>query len=214
MVNIMRVSTHCGTLGAAQPGFYPGATPRAAHFAAGGAISFPSEQRKKKVRWQILFPARLVPRSICSKGEAELSKAYLARLRRIDEMVWHGAPPISTASRLGSPRSKSGRCRLVAEFSPAGRGRRGCPWGALALHGWGAVAMPRPWQDREMHSPWPPLILPRAGDPDFSATAAGEASRVCHPWVAAERPCGVSPPASVKGGRRFGYLQLSAGARR
>lgn len=51
------------------PEYYPVQRPVPPIFAAWRGNQFPPlEQRKKNGRWQILFPARLVPPSICSKG--------------------------------------------------------------------------------------------------------------------------------------------------
>ncbi len=75
------------------PEFYPVQRPVPPIFAAWRGNQFPPlEQRKKNGRWQILFPARLVPPFDLFEGEAQLSKAYLARLKRIDEMAYGMAP--------------------------------------------------------------------------------------------------------------------------
>ena len=89
----------------------------------------PLEQKKKNGHWQILFPARLVPPFDLFEGEAQLSKAYLARLKRIDEMAYGMAPqsavqPVASGSL--SPEDQGGAA-FIAEFSlpgsRAGRGR-------------------------------------------------------------------------------------------
>ena len=69
------------------PEFYPVQRPVPPIFAAWRGNQFPPlEQRKKNGRWQILFPARLVPPFDLFEGEAQLSKAYLVRLKRINEI--------------------------------------------------------------------------------------------------------------------------------
>ncbi|WP_421329741.1 hypothetical protein [Aeromonas veronii] len=75
------------------PEYYPLARTPPAMFVAWRGNQFPPlAQKQKHGRWQILFPARLVPPFDLFEGEAELSKAYLARLRRIDEMAYGVAP--------------------------------------------------------------------------------------------------------------------------
>ena len=75
------------------PEYYPLARTPPAMFVAWRGNQFPPlAQKQKQGRWQILFPARLVPPFDLFEGEAELSKAYLARLRRIDEMAYGVAP--------------------------------------------------------------------------------------------------------------------------
>ena len=75
------------------PEYYPLARTPPAMFAAWRGNQFPPlAQMQKQGRWQILFPARLVPPFDLFEGEAQLSKTYLARLRRIDEMAYGVAP--------------------------------------------------------------------------------------------------------------------------
>lgn len=75
------------------PEYYPLQRTPPAMFVAWRGNQFPTlELKKKKGRWQVLFPARLVPPFDLFEGEAELSKAYLARLRRIDEAAYGLAP--------------------------------------------------------------------------------------------------------------------------
>ncbi|WP_429219110.1 hypothetical protein [Aeromonas veronii] len=75
------------------PEYYPLARTPPVMFVAWHGNQFPPlAQKQKNGRWQILFPARLVPPFDLFEGEAELSKAYLARLRRIDEMAYGVAP--------------------------------------------------------------------------------------------------------------------------
>ncbi|MGH1408167.1 MAG: hypothetical protein ACRAUW_01270 [Aeromonas sp.] len=71
------------------PEYYPLVRTPPAMFAAWRGNQFPPlAQKQKHGRWQILFPARLVPPFELFEGEAQLSKTYLARLRRIDEMAY------------------------------------------------------------------------------------------------------------------------------
>ncbi|MFM5049667.1 hypothetical protein ACEUBW_09460 [Aeromonas veronii] len=73
--------------------YYPLARTPPAMFVAWRGNQFPPlAQKQKQGRWQILFPARLVPPFDLFEGEAQLSKTYLARLRRIDEMAYGVAP--------------------------------------------------------------------------------------------------------------------------
>lgn len=75
------------------PEYYPLARTPPAMFVAWRGNQFPPlAQKQKHGRWQILFPARLVPPFDLFEGEAQLSKTYLARLRRIDEMAYGVAP--------------------------------------------------------------------------------------------------------------------------
>ncbi|QXB28790.1 hypothetical protein I6L35_15990 [Aeromonas sp. FDAARGOS 1405] len=71
------------------PEYYPLTRTPPAMFVAWRGNQFPPLALKQKHgRWQILFPARLVPPFDLFEGEAQLSKTYLARLRRIDEMAY------------------------------------------------------------------------------------------------------------------------------
>ncbi|MGL5327332.1 MAG: hypothetical protein ACRC91_21960 [Aeromonas sp.] len=81
------------------PEYYPlGRTPPAMFVAWRGNQFPPLAQKQKHGRWQILFPARLVPPFDLFEGEAQLSKTYLARLRRIDEMAYGVAPGQTVAA--------------------------------------------------------------------------------------------------------------------
>ncbi|MFE8709543.1 hypothetical protein [Aeromonas allosaccharophila] len=81
------------------PEYYPLARTPPAMFVAWRGNQFPPlAQKQKHGRWQILFPARLVPPFDLFEGEAELSKTYLARLRRIDEMAYGVAPGQAVAA--------------------------------------------------------------------------------------------------------------------
>ncbi|WP_429052652.1 hypothetical protein [Aeromonas veronii] len=82
------------------PEYYPLARTPPAMFVAWRGNQFPPlAQKQKHGRWQILFPARLVPPFDLFEGEAQLSKTYLARLRRIDEMAY-GVVPAQAAGAI------------------------------------------------------------------------------------------------------------------
>ncbi|MGE6110051.1 hypothetical protein [Aeromonas sobria] len=71
------------------PEYYPLRREPPAIFAAWHGNQYPPlARRQHKGHWQILFPARLVPPFDLFEGEARLSRAYLARLERIDEMAY------------------------------------------------------------------------------------------------------------------------------
>lgn len=59
----------------------------------------------------MLFPARLVPPFDLFEGEAQLSKAYLARLRRIDEAAYGLAP-----RRLPWIRGRANRLQSLVRY--------------------------------------------------------------------------------------------------
>lgn len=81
------------------PEYYPlSRTPPAIFVAWRGNQFPPLAQKQKHGRWQILFPARLVPPFDLFEGEAQLSKTYLARLRRIDEMAYGVVPEQAAAA--------------------------------------------------------------------------------------------------------------------
>ncbi|MFM5154319.1 hypothetical protein [Aeromonas veronii] len=81
------------------PEYYPLARTPPAMFVAWRGNQFPPlAQKQKHGRWQILFPARLVPPFDLFEGEAQLSKTYLARLRRIDEMAYGVVPGQAVAT--------------------------------------------------------------------------------------------------------------------
>ncbi|MGL6335557.1 hypothetical protein [Aeromonas jandaei] len=106
------------------PEYYPLARTPPAMFVAWHGNQFPPlAQKQKNGRWQILFPARLVPPFDLFEGEAELSKAYLARLRRIDEMAYGVASvqAVAAVPQQGlSPLDENGPLApFIAEFSAA-----------------------------------------------------------------------------------------------
>ncbi|MFB2864687.1 hypothetical protein [Aeromonas sp. MdU4] len=104
------------------PEYYPLARTPPAMFVAWHGNQFPPlAQKQKNGRWQILFPARLVPPFDLFEGEAELSKAYLARLRRIDEMAYGVASVQAVAAvqlQSSSPMEENELLApFIAEFS-------------------------------------------------------------------------------------------------
>ena len=104
------------------PEYYPLARTPPAMFVAWRGNQFPPlAQKQKHGRWQILFPARLVPPFDLFEGEAQLSKTYLARLRRIDEMAYGVASVQAVAAvqlQSSSPMEENGPLSLfIAEFS-------------------------------------------------------------------------------------------------
>ena len=176
------------------PEYYPVHRAVPPIFAAWRGNQFPPlEQKKKNGRWQILFPARLVPPFDLFEGEAQLSKAYLARLKRIDEMAYGMAPhssvlPVTTTS-LSS--QELGVAPFIAEFSlpgaSTGRGRMPEAEPLLAnLMGRG-VSIP---QGTHVHVGAVQIVALGQGAEGttltLSATAAGGASRVCHQVAAGE----------------------------
>ncbi len=97
-------------------------------FAAWRGNQFPPlEQKKKNGRWQILFLPVWCPPFDLFEGEAQLSKAYLARLKRIDEMAYGMAPhssvlPVTTASLLSGTGCGTLHRRVLLAGDECGRG--------------------------------------------------------------------------------------------
>lgn len=173
------------------PEYYPVQRPVPPIFAAWRGNQFPPlEQRKKNGRWQILFPARLVPPFDLFEGEAQLSKAYLARLKRIDEMAYGMAPHQSVQQAASSALSFEvpGAVAFVAEFSlPRDRKAR-MPLEEPLLVRLGGQGVPTQALARQENAQ--PMATadsaPEQATLTLSATAAGEASRVCHQVAAGE----------------------------
>ncbi|WP_033136428.1 hypothetical protein [Aeromonas finlandensis] len=112
------------------PEYYPLArTPPAMFVAWHGNQYPPLAQKQKHGRWQLLFPARLVPPFDLFEGEAELSKAYLARLRRIDEMAYGVAPAqmvaVGQPSYVSPLQGDEPLAPFVAEFGVPRTGAQG-----------------------------------------------------------------------------------------
>ncbi|WP_324020877.1 hypothetical protein [Aeromonas caviae] len=173
------------------PEYYPVQRPVPPIFAAWRGNQFPPlEQRKKNGRWQILFPARLVPPFDLFEGEAQLSKAYLARLKRIDEMAYGMAPHQSVLQAASSALSFEvpGAVAFVAEFSLPRERKARMPLGEPLLARLGGQGVPIQALARQENAQ-PMATAYSAPEPTtltLSATAAGEASRVCHQVAAGE----------------------------
>lgn len=173
------------------PEFYPVQRPVPSIFAAWRGNQFPPlEQRKKNGRWQILFPARLVPPFDLFEGEAQLSKAYLARLKRIDEMAYGMAPHQSVlqAASLAPSFEVQGAVAFVAEFSLPRERKARMPLGEplLARLGGQGVAIQALARQGDAQPMATADSAPEPTTLTLSATAAGEASRVCHQVAAGE----------------------------
>ena len=81
------------------PEYYPLRRDPPSIFAAWHGNQYPPlARRQHKGHWQILFPARLVPPFDLFEGKAQLSRAYLARLERIDEMAY-GVASVQLAAK-------------------------------------------------------------------------------------------------------------------
>lgn len=173
------------------PEYYPVQRPVPPIFAAWRGNQFPPlEQRKKNGRWQILFPARLVPPFDLFEGEAQLSKAYLARLKRIDEMAYGMAPHQSVLQAASSTPSFEvpGAVAFVAEFSLPRERKARMPLGEplLARLGGQGVAIQALARQGDAQPMATEDSAPEPTTLTLSATAAGEASRVCHQVAAGE----------------------------
>ncbi|MGY4107076.1 hypothetical protein [Aeromonas encheleia] len=152
----------------------------------------PLEQKKKHGHWQVLFPARLVPPFDLFEGEAQLSKAYLARLKRIDEMAYGMAPHQAVSQLASAPSSwdEGSSAPFITEFSlpgmSAARGRTTETEPLLASlmrHGaLGAQASERATAVQIAAV----SQLVEATTLTLSAPAAGGESRLCHQVVAGE----------------------------
>ncbi|MFQ2467098.1 hypothetical protein ACK312_02200 [Aeromonas caviae] len=173
------------------PEYYPVQRPVPPIFAAWRGNQFPPlEQRKKNGRWQILFPARLVPPFDLFEGEAQLSKAYLARLKRIDEMAYGMAPHQSVQQAASSALSFEvpGAVAFVAEFSLPRERKARMPLGEplLARLGGQGIAIQALARQGDAQPMATADSAPEPTTLTLSATAAGEASRVCHQVAAGE----------------------------
>jgi hypothetical protein len=153
----------------------------------------PLEQKKKNGHWQLLFPARLVPPFDLFEGEAQLSKAYLARLKRIDEMAYGMAPHQGATPAIAatSPMFDGGSSPFIAEFSrPMGRGadhQMPAPEPLLASlvrqAASGGQAAPERMAQVQLAAA---RQLVEATTLTLSAPAAGGTSKVCHQVAAGE----------------------------
>ncbi|HEH9427343.1 TPA: hypothetical protein SIA32_002571 [Aeromonas sobria] len=198
------------------PEYYPLARTPPGMFVAWRGNQFPPlAQKQKQGRWQILFPARLVPPFDLFEGEAQLSKTYLARLQRIDEMAYGVAP--GQAGAVMRPGSRSpvdvdtapSVTPFIAEFH--------IPQGAF-----GGIDIPIPADNSE------PLLAtlgltPRAAGMlsssvaessvsrdtmlTLSAPAAGTQHTVCHQVAAGETLWRIANQlSSARGADTYSYL--------
>ncbi|MGY3943685.1 hypothetical protein [Aeromonas tecta] len=176
------------------PDYYPVHSAVPPIFVAWRGNQFPPlEQKKKNGHWQVLFPARLVPPFDLFEGEAQLSKAYLARLKRIDEMAYGMAPHQGATPAIAAslPMSDGGSSPFIAEFSrPMGRGaghQMPAPEPLLASlvrqAASGGQAAPERMAQVQLAAA---RQLVEATTLTLSAPAAGGTSRICHQVAAGE----------------------------
>ncbi|PTT45197.1 hypothetical protein [Aeromonas sp. HMWF014] len=178
------------------PEYYPLHRSPPAMFVAWRGNQFPLlELKQKKGRWQVLFPARLVPPFDLFEGEAQLSKAYLARLRRIDEAAY-GLAPIApvTSPHYGEQAVASLGVPFMAEFTPPampGQPRAASlgaePQGvSLALNA--AWRAPDTLLVHVAHGEVTPAVSasPSGETLTLSAPAVGNGKRVCHQVASGE----------------------------
>ncbi|HDZ8963257.1 TPA: hypothetical protein RUX96_000161 [Aeromonas dhakensis] len=176
------------------PEYYPLHRTPPAMFVAWRGNQFPTlELKKKKGRWQVLFPARLVPPFDLFEGEAELSKAYLARLRRIDEAAY-GLAPITPAAYQPHPTQEVATLAVpfMAEFAvPPSPGQpKASEQGELLL---AALSQQASWQAPatrlaqfvSSQGDGQGMMVPVSNTLTLAAPAAG-GKRVCHQVAAGE----------------------------
>ncbi|MCH7373492.1 MULTISPECIES: hypothetical protein [Aeromonas] len=173
------------------PEYYPVHRAVPSIFVAWRGNQFPPlEQKKKNGHWLVLFPARLVPPFDLFEGEAELSKAYLARLKRIDEMAYGMAPhqAVNPAVGMSAPMpSQEGLNQpFIAEFSLPGIGgeshRLAPPEPLLAsLVRHGALNTP-PSEPAQVQL----AATTRLEETTLTLSAPAAGSRVCHQVAAGE----------------------------
>lgn len=175
------------------PEFYPVHRAVPPIFVAWRGNQFPPlEQKKKNGHWQVLFPARLVPPFDLFEGEAQLSKAYLARLKRIDEMAYGMAPhqPVTRLASASSSLDEGGLSPFIAEFSlPQRRGIGNRVPAAEPLLAWvrPGVSGGQDTQEQLMTTQLAAARqLVEATTLTLSEPAPGGASRVCHQVAAGE----------------------------
>ena len=174
------------------PEFYPLHSAVPPIFVAWRGNQFPPlEQKKKNGHWQVLFPARLAPPFELFEGEAQLSKAYLARLKRIDEIAYGMAPHQPASQPIGvafSP-DEGSLSPFIAEFSLPGAstGMGRTPeaeplLASLIRHG----ALGTQASERAAAVQTVAVNQLEGTTLTLSAPAAGGGSRVCHQVVAGE----------------------------
>lgn len=197
------------------PEYYPLARTPPAMFVAWRGNQFPPlAQKQKQGRWQILFPARLVPPFDLFEGEAQLSKTYLARLQRIDEMAYGVAPGQAVAMMRQGSRSPvdvdtaQSATPFIAEFH--------IPQGAF-----GGIDIPIPADHREPLlatlglTPADMTLASRVAESSvtsdtmltLSAPAAGTQHTVCHQVAAGETLWRIANQlSSARGADTYSYL--------
>ncbi|TNH90409.1 hypothetical protein [Aeromonas sobria] len=197
------------------PEYYPLARTPPAMFVAWRGNQFPPlAQKQKQGRWQILFPARLVPPFDLFEGEAQLSKTYLARLQRIDEMAYGVAPGQAVAMMRHGSRSPvdvdtaQSATPFIAEFH--------IPQGAF-----GGIDIPIPADNSEpllatlgltpadmtLASPVAESSVTSDTMLTLSAPAAGMQHTVCHQVAAGETLWRIANQlSSAQGADTYSYL--------
>lgn len=197
------------------PEYYPLARTPPAMFVAWRGNQFPPlAQKQKQGRWQILFPARLVPPFDLFEGEAQLSKTYLARLQRIDEMAYGVAPGQVVAMMREGSRSPvdvdtaPSVTPFIAEFH--------IPQGAF-----GGIDIPIPADNNEpllvtlgltpadmtLASPVAESSVTNETMLTLSAPAAGTQHTVCHQVAAGETLWRIANQlSSARGADTYSYL--------
>ncbi|MGL5039706.1 MAG: hypothetical protein ACRC6D_06250 [Aeromonas sp.] len=188
------------------PAYYPLERTPPEMFVAWHGNQYPPLAKKKMLgRWQVLFPARLTPPFDLFEGEAQLSKTYLARLRRIDELAYGVASnktdPVAsrpaTAPRYSAVQTASSGTPFIAEFQR--------PQGAF-----GSASLA--WK----HNPHEPLLA-QMGHAGFIGNTAnrevavintGEGEHtICHRVVAGETLWHISNELSLAHGEDiYSYL--------
>lgn len=201
------------------PEYYPVHSAVPPIFVAWRGNQFPPlEQKKKNGHWLVLFPARLVPPFDLFEGEAQLSKAYLARLKRIDEMAYGMAPhqPVNPAVGMAAsiPSQEGLSQPFIAEFSLPGLGGEGRRLASLE------PLLARLVRHRALNvSPSEPAQVQLAAAPGpteattltLSAPTAGEGnSRVCHQVAAGETLWRIASQLVSQGGGADTYSYLLA----
>lgn len=148
---------------ALDPAWYPLSHPLPELFVAWHGNQYPVLERERRHgRWQVLFPARLKPPFALFEGSPTLSKVYLARLKRIDELAY-GISSTQAVREVGT--SMGGTVASVAsaygEVVPA--------WAGIAIsHELAGRRLP--WLV-ESGVRWPPVSdLPRVSPPSVTST--------------------------------------------
>lgn len=174
------------------PEYYPVHSAVPPIFVAWRGNQFPPlEQKKKNGHWQVLFPARLVPPFDLFEGEAQLSKAYLARLKRIDEMAYGMAPhqPVSQPVAALFSLDEGSTSPFIVEFSLPGMGggnsRMAEPLLASLVRQAASGGHTATGQAAEVQLAAATRLVETA-TLTLTASTAGGSSRVCHRVAAGE----------------------------